>query len=72
MIKIESIKESNFYMYKLTILYILSIGTGVEISQDDGYEYHRCILFLQILSIHLAVEILGGSDNDIHLTFRLF
>ena len=72
MLKIDTIKEPNFHMYKLTMLYILTVGAGVEVEGSEVYQYHRCVLFIRLLGIYISFEILGGSDNDIHFSIRLF
>tara|TARA_Y100000588_G_scaffold80020_1_gene83841 strand:- start:585 stop:803 length:219 start_codon:yes stop_codon:yes gene_type:complete len=70
--KIDTVKEPNFHMHKLTFFYIFALGAGVQIIHSEDYISHRYMAFIKILGLNLAFEILGGSDYDIHITLRLF
>ena len=72
MFKIDSINDESLSIYKLTLLYIFSIGIGVEIFNDNDYKYNRFIIFSGLLNLNITCEILFGSDFDVHISLRFF
>lgn len=72
MFKIDSINDECISIYKFTLLYIFSVGIGVEILNEDYYKFNRFIVFSGILNLNISFEIIFGSDYDLHISLRFF
>ncbi len=72
MFKVDSVNNPGISLYKLTLFYVFSIGTAVEIKDQTDYQYNRFVIFFCIFNFNLSIEFLFGSDRDAHFSIRLF